>query len=69
MYVAKTSRKNEDLKLEEFNNTNMNNRKIYTRSVTKNLIFLYNQRNNQYYPIILYYNNILKKNILLVNHY
>jgi hypothetical protein len=38
-------------------------------SVTKNLIFLYNQRNNQYYPIILYYNNILKKNILLVNHY
>ena len=32
-----------------------------SHAVTKNLIFLYNQRNNQYYPIILYYNNILKK--------
>jgi hypothetical protein len=29
----------------------------------KNLIFLYNQRNIQYYPIILYYNNILQKYI------
>jgi hypothetical protein len=32
-------------------------------AVTKNLIFLYNQRNIQYYPIILYYNNILQKYI------
>jgi len=36
---------------------------VFARAVTKNLIFLYNQRNIQYYPIILYYNNILQKYI------
>jgi hypothetical protein len=35
----------------------------FKTAVTKNLIFLYNQRNIQYYPIILYYNNILQKYI------
>lgn len=46
MYVAKTSRKNEDLKLEEFNNTNMNNRKIYTRAQAfyRNQNYLYVDR-------------------------